>query len=445
MEFRMQSDLLTIERLKAKCRGTLPQQDIDGHFTMFARQCQAAGDRALLVESLQLYREISRVPWDSFLGNKIKAMVEFLEGREIVTAKPSRMIVALTSKCILNCLMCGRLATGLVMDELPEMIVAELTGLLPYMECIQWLGGEVFLSKYFETLFSTALACPNVIQGINTNGLLVTEPFLDLIAQRDSKVELVVSIDGLQKQNYEYIRRGASFDVLLTKLALLKRYVGMIPPSRFKLKLNFVLMRSNYRDLPALPDFARSYGFSEVQVVDLNNFDPLTEFEKENISNDPVAMDHVRRSLSKIEASSDAAGIVFQKDIFSRYLSFPAPVSPPAEEAVSNDRSSEASSHVRVGCRAPWDRFSVDFLGQVQANRFCPTYIGNIKNNSIEQIWNAPAMQHYRKKISAGENNRVCQERCFDESLTADYCGVDLSCFAKAHFRDPLSVIRTPW
>jgi radical SAM protein with 4Fe4S-binding SPASM domain len=72
-----------------------------------------------------------------------------------------------------------------------------------------------------------------------------------------------------------------------------------------------------------------------------------------------------------------------------------------------------ASSPERKGysCDEPWTgSFAVTVNGDVS---FCPCYLklklGNLKESSIEEIWNSETLQEMRRDFSRGELPEVCQ------------------------------------
>jgi radical SAM protein with 4Fe4S-binding SPASM domain len=67
-------------------------------------------------------------------------------------------------------------------------------------------------------------------------------------------------------------------------------------------------------------------------------------------------------------------------------------------------------------CPIPWAHLQVEPDGSVrpccitQANP--DSYIGNINNSTLEELWNAPRMQTLRRNIMSGEGDQIC-DRCY--------------------------------
>lgn len=97
----------------------------------------------------------------------------------------------------------------------------------------------------------------------------------NLLALSDSKAQAIVkygvrtvsvSIDGTTRETYERIRNGASWDRLHSRLELLRRtrISSASPPPR--LRITFVWMQSNRKELKSLPAFAASLGAREIDL-----------------------------------------------------------------------------------------------------------------------------------------------------------------------------------
>ena len=173
-------------------------------------------------------------------SNNILNQKEISEGKIILKSKPVGLIVHLTRQCILKCPMCT------VKDkpwEISEKTLEEIILLLPYLSHTCWLGGEVFLYPHFLRLLHETNKY-NICQSIYTNGLLLNHFWMKELINGDKII--ILSIDSIDKQVYEKIRKGADFEELLGKLDLINEYKS---ESKFMLRtdMSVVIMRSNYR------------------------------------------------------------------------------------------------------------------------------------------------------------------------------------------------------
>ncbi|MDD4894255.1 MAG: radical SAM protein, partial [Candidatus Omnitrophica bacterium] len=119
-----------------------------------------------------------------------------------------RLGIVLTSECNINCIMCERKLNNFT---LPRQALEQIIGFFPYLDSIMWQGGEVFMVDYFKDFFEQASKFPQLAQEINTNGLLITQEWSEAIAKANTR--MIFSIDSTDKDTYEYIRKGARFEV----------------------------------------------------------------------------------------------------------------------------------------------------------------------------------------------------------------------------------------
>jgi MoaA/NifB/PqqE/SkfB family radical SAM enzyme len=72
-----------------------------------------------------------------------------------------------------------------------------------------------------------------------------------------------------------------------------------------------------------------------------------------------------------------------------------------------------ARKNNKLICHAPWQRLVLDSEGQVRPFVFCmDKWIGNSDQSSLQDIWNGPLMQEYRRRIIDGDYKGLCQPEC---------------------------------
>ena len=332
-----------------------------------------------------------------FLENKRLNREEIKERRSILFSKLTSLICALTSRCNIHCIMCDTWRTPW---EIPQRTYEEIRSLLPYLEHVIWLGGEVFLSKYFEELIEETKEYPYLAQRINTNGLLITEEWAEKLLQNN--VELIYSIDGVTKQTYEYIRRGARFEDLIKSLEIIKRM--RIKYKEFHLRMNVVIMRSNYQEIEAFIDFAKEYGLDLVQLMPI-----VGEDTPEHIFSSKYKDANILRYLDSIAENLQEKAHKYNIELLN---------SLPALGALPQKKIESHSNRDGLFCYLPWQQILIYPDGNVRFGCFCSDSIGNVLENSIEEIWNSEKAQTYRKKISSNDYQDLCGQRCVDGRIS---------------------------
>lgn len=316
---------------------------------------------------------------------------------QVLASRPRLLMIVLTSKCNLRCIMCKRYSESETrQDTLPFEIIKQIYGLFPYLEGINWQGGEVFLVDYFKDLFIKASERPNILQSIITNGLFIDEEWAEIIAR--SRVNLGYSIDAVTRHTYESIRRGARFDDLLESVDTMCRAVSR-RKGNANLFINTVVMRSNYRELHLFPQFCNKFGFKHLR------FDFCSpDVSKEDIvlKNDNGALEFLRDAIGEVEQLCSHLKIGFDctfKDYIQGKDAVSMPVNKPRED---------------LKCKLPWKKLFIDASdhGSVRPGCLCSRSLGSIMDTPLEELWNNETMRLYRVRQAKGDIEGFCSDVC---------------------------------
>lgn len=329
-----------------------------------------------------------------FLDNRALNEQEFKSGKIILKSKPRTLMIVLSARCNLNCIMCPRPNSSYV---LPPDFFRKVEPLLPYLESINWGGGgEVFFIEYFKDLFNKVSRWPDIRQDITTNGLLIDASWGRILAE--NKVNLSFSIDAVTEKLYEYIRRPASFANLIRSIECVNRYRAN-NENNIKLILNVVVMKCNYKELNLFPDFCNKYNFQQLRIEYLRPvIDP--ELDIFTVKKDSLAIRYLREIMPEIEQNCRDSGIKLESCI--------RPFLDSDTEVLIN------SNKLIYNCKLPWQKLLIDgsAKGMVFPDCLCPHPLGSILDHSIEELWNNDIMQQYRKNIVNQNVQGWCSERC---------------------------------
>ena len=205
----------------------------------------------------------TRVIYDNMVAN----IREMLEGATVLKSRPQSISFSPTLRCTNRCRMCdihevmeimGRPA---IVREMPDALFNELSDLLPTTRMLALTGGEPLVSRRMRQILMKFAAdrYPDGAVTLTTNGQLLNEKLLrDLSATR---IRLFyVSLNAADDAMYEYISgiRGG-FTRVRNHLRML---IDMAPrmAGRPGVVVSFVVMRSNFHQLPAFLDFASGLG-----------------------------------------------------------------------------------------------------------------------------------------------------------------------------------------
>jgi MoaA/NifB/PqqE/SkfB family radical SAM enzyme len=332
-------------------------------------------------------------PEDLFTKNALLNEIEIIERKEVLVSKPRGAIVHLLTDCNLKCRLCP---TKDIKWKMPEKTVAELEELFPYMQTVQWLGGEVFLYEHFRRLFHSAGSCRHLHQTVQTNGLLLTDEWIELFLNTNTSVG--ISVDGVTEEVYGKMR-GGDFGILnrnILRLARRRRTYHAASPGekKFSLRLQVLITKHNYRYLNDFVRYGAEYGFDEIVLLPLRGSSSFLDLESR-------IKDEVYDSLSSIADACASNKIKLQVNL---------PLEP--EDGASEGSAEESPLSDQDFCSNPWQWFQIEVDGKVRPHSYCITEIGNIYDDTILGIWNSSLMQAYRNKIKAGCFDDMCDEPC---------------------------------
>ncbi len=338
---------------------------------------------------------------EEFIANRELNEIEISAKKAVLNSKPRMLVIVLTNKCNLRCIMCSRVYSR---DNftLPFESVKRIYKLLPYLEDIDLQGGEVFLVDYFKSLFYKVNEYPYICKRIVTNGLLIDREWADIFAE-SKNVELTYSIDAVTKSTYEKIRNGAKFLDLLKSIDVINETRGKYN-NNIKLRINAVVMSSNYKELNLFPDFCRKYHFQHLRF-DFLRPDAAPE-EDILLQADGSVSSYLRKIVSEIKDACQESNIGFE-------YTFGSLISEPSQNKLDSHTSNSQSI---LKCKLPWKKFFIDTGGIIFPDCLCKHSVGNIEE-PIEEIWNNEKMQLYRRRLSSGLIDDWCSKTCIDNAV----------------------------
>lgn len=343
---------------------------------------------------------------EPFFKNMLLNELEVSQKKLILDSRPRILLVTLTNRCNLNCYMCGR---GENFWKIHPRIINEVFSWLPYLELITWQGGEVFLFDGFYDLLQKTIHYKNLNQIIITNALLIEEKWAEMLARLNS-VDLTISIDGVDKETYEYIRQGASFDKLVGNLKIINRTRKNLS-SRMKTTLRATIMKINYRQLEKFVEFANEYEFDVLLLAPLSidcnsgNFEPQDIFFRK----DYEALEFISNIKPKIKQMADSYKI--------KLLDFLPSLEGSTGAVAHENRGSEKLPL----CFRPWKQLSMNVKGDIFPECICAHPLGNIFDDTLQEVWNNEKMQLHRKRLAGFNYLEWCNSDCVSQAIPPEH------------------------
>lgn len=215
--------------------------------------------------SPQMGKEVPKFSFNSsrkYISFHAHANDNYQTGEIVLKHPPLSYYFFLSHQCNLRCIMCSQNHND--SSSVPIASVIELLSNQGFdkIDQIGLIGGEPFFSKdgleLVHYLANKELFGANVY--ITTNGTRLKYEIQSLLSLKNLK--LTISVDGGDKQTYEFIRRGESWEDIVENLRILTRKDIYNPD--WEILINCCVMKSNICHLDKLIDLAHDLGFNIV-------------------------------------------------------------------------------------------------------------------------------------------------------------------------------------
>ena len=302
------------------------------------------------------------------------------------------------SRCNCRCLMCDIWQANAIRRELTRADIE------PHMASLRSLnvqrvvlsGGEALMHSNLWLLCSLLRELPTQITLLST-GLLLKTFAAEVTTWCD---EVIVSVDGSREVHDSIRRIPRAFDRLAEGIAALREQRPGYPVSA-----RCVLQRRNFRDLPNIIQAAHSIGLDRISfmAVDVSStaFNRPVPWEEPRVAE--VALD--RTEVAEFTALVEDTITRFAADFSSGFV---------AENPDKLRRLPRyfAALHgdgpfPTTVCNAPWVSTVIEADGEVRPCFFHPP-LGNIHDQPLEAILNAPASVAFRRQLDV-ETDPTCR------------------------------------
>jgi Fe-coproporphyrin III synthase len=315
------------------------------------------------------------------------------------------------NRCNCRCLMCDIWRIRQVREITPADLTRQLQSLRDLK--VRWVvlsGGEPQLHSDLAALCEL-LRAEGVRVTLLTAGLLL-RPQAELVAAMVN--DIIVSLDG-PPAVHEYIRqRPHAFERLAQGIAAIRRLRPQMPVTA-----RCTVQKSNHRHLCATVNTAK--------VLELNSISFLAADLTSSAFNRPTGWSGDRTAIvalsagevDELERELDRMTEQYAAEFDSGFI---AESPQKLKRIVHHFRAHLGLAEpVSPTCNAPWVSAVVEADGTVRPCFFHPP-LGNVSNNSLENIVNSDSAMAFRKSLSITENP-ICRRCVCSLSLPAEAKG----------------------
>ena len=208
--------------------------------------------------------------------------LEYRQQHIYLRSQPRCLSLVFGNACNIYCPHCCQPKTGdnlLRPAEIGRELRREFMGLYPYLSTLRLLGGEPFAISGFRDLIEDAAATvKRPIISVSTNGTLIDEEWAERIVRLPFS-NLTVSIDGGTPATFARMRRGGDLGEVLANVERIRRWKAKLGSELPYLDSFFVVMRSNFREIPQYLQLMSAHGFTDIalQTVEVNSHNARRE------------------------------------------------------------------------------------------------------------------------------------------------------------------------
>ncbi|MFA4853732.1 MAG: radical SAM protein [Candidatus Omnitrophota bacterium] len=323
-----------------------------------------------------------------------KAMVE-----------PDMLQLMVTSRCQLQCKMCNvwkqRFQEEAGAEDIKRFIDEALS---MGIKTIYFTGGEALLRKDIFELIDYA-ARPGIVTTINTNGGFINEETAEKIV-RSRLRNISFSIDGASPKTHNFFRGEGIFEKAMRSIEYLNYYKKKYGRGRnsedrvLDIAMVSVIMKKNMEELPALADLARKIGCCYIAFQPLvNNGDLPAPLENNELWIE-------EKDIPRLQQIFDI--LIAKKRQFSGFMHID--IMP--EKTIKHFRGEGFENT----CFAGFNRIFVNPQGDMSF--VCLQSFGNIKKDSLKQLWYAEDTGKIREMIK--NCKKSCTQFCSERSQSDD-------------------------
>ncbi|MDD2635771.1 MAG: radical SAM protein [Bacteroidales bacterium] len=178
---------------------------------------------------------------------------------------PKIMEFELSNKCNLACIMCdSNLSSSIERTEknivsgnqhYDKNFIEQLDEFIPHLQLAEFTGGDPFMiDEYYDIWEKISKINPKCHILITTNANTMNSRIVNLL-ENHKNIHFNVSIDSLEKENYENIRRNGNFEFALKNL---EKFINYSEKNKTNLNLLVCPLTVNRHELGDFVDFANS-------------------------------------------------------------------------------------------------------------------------------------------------------------------------------------------
>lgn len=358
-----------------------------------------------------------------YFDNLRLSQLEYEQRHVYLYSRPRCLGIVLGNACNIDCIHCYQAKNGdnlLRPSEIGEELRRELMAFYPYVSTLRIQGGEGFAIRGFRELIDdVAHLVQRPILSISTNGTLIDDEWAERMV-RTPFSNITVSIDGGTRTTYNRLRKGADLDTVLVNIGRIQRWKAKLHSDKPYLDSFFVIMRSNFREIPQYLELMQQHGMMDValQTMELSPENtariPTLEADESIADRREVEELHaiLRNVLPRFRKSFRMIRLSGLQTLFEIH-GLSAAFLEEGEKSLYPDSDGLSEGAFEL-CPNPWTTLFLVENGDAHLC-FISQPIGNLYSESLSALWNSPNAIAKRRDMISG--------RYVASGCSQQYCG----------------------
>src|ERR1022692_624152 len=351
------------------------------------------------------------------------SQLEYEQRHVYLYSRPRCLGLVLGNACNIDCIHCYQAKSGenlLHPPEIGEALRRELMPFYPYLSTLRIQGGEVFAIRGFRELIDdVAEVVRRPILSISTNGTLIDDAWAERLV-RTPFSNVTVSVDGGTRATYNRLRQGADLDRVLANIDRVQRWKAKLESDQPYLDSFFVIMRSNFREIPRYLELMHQHGMIAValQTMELSpeNTARIRTLEADEAIADRCEVEELHAILQDVlprfQKSFRTIRVSGLQTLFETH-GLSAAFLEEGEKSLYPDSDGLSDGPFEL-CPNPWTTLFLVENGDAHLC-FISQPIGNLYSESLSALWNSPMAISKRSDMIAG--------RYLASGCSRQYCG----------------------
>jgi radical SAM protein with 4Fe4S-binding SPASM domain len=332
--------------------------------------------------------------------------------------KLQNVTIEITTKCNFNCKHCCNESGTIKKENLTKEEILNIIDEMCVMgvERLGITGGEPFCDENLFTYIEYAKTRIPVIS-IATNGYLINEEIVKRLKENDVN-KIAISLDGMKDYHDAFRGNNEAYDHVV-------RAIDLLSESGMEIKVRSVLTKYNVDSILKLMDITNNLNIKRHEILPVC---PIGRASNSLILSREEYKKFLITAIEKIR-SFQRPNITFQlKPVFYQ------------EDLFQNVDECCKEKSLTYKCDALDTSLEISSNGDVLGCSFVRIPVGNIKFNSLSDIWNSKEAIKLHHQIfnhnKEGEctnckDNEKCNGGCYANRLYGDGGERDVYCFVK--------------